>query len=297
MKITIAALLLLILGYVPGFPGKESITENVKKKIQINTVASEDNLIVTPSKIDDLSQPMNYSTAAYIADPKTGYVFFEKNSQERLPMASTTKLVTAIIVLEKLDPNQTLEVTKVQNRPLDVLMGLSVGDKLKTSELLHGLLIESAADAARTLASNASGSEEEFVADMNEFTQKFNLKDTQFTNAVGYDDTSHYSSAEDLYKIAKIALLNPMISEIVAKISYTAHSEQGKPYYLDNTNKLLSNPHYHGIKTGTTFAANECLISLYKYDDKEMISVILGSDNRFPETDNLIEWTKKTFTW
>jgi len=132
---------------------------------------------------------------------------------------------------------------------------------------------------------------------MNEKAAEYGLPDTQFVAVVAHDTSGHYSTAKDLYRLSRIALANKTIAGIVAKKSYVARAESGKTYYLSNTNQLLANSRYSGVKTGTTYSAGECLISLYNDGQKKIIGVVLGSNSRFYETESIIEWTRKAFKW
>jgi D-alanyl-D-alanine carboxypeptidase len=161
---------------------------------------------------------------------------------------------------------------------------------------MHGLLIESGADAALTI-SNELGGEQQFVALMNEKAALLGLKDTQFTNSVGYDDEGHYSTAQDLVRLGRIALTSPTIADIVQKPKYTLTDEAGRKYSLVNTNKLLSDKRIKGIKTGTTFEAGECLVTLYDDGEKKILGVVLNSPDRFSETSQILSWAKQTFAW
>jgi D-alanyl-D-alanine carboxypeptidase (penicillin-binding protein 5/6) len=206
-------------------------------------------------------------------------------------------LMTALIVVENAKLTDIVTVPILVTQPLDTNMGLAVGDKITVNDLLHGLLIESGADASLALSNFVAGSEQKFVALMNERAAKLGIKDTQFTNSIGHDDTGHYSTASDIVKISRVALSNPQIAEIVSKKSYTATSTEGKKYFLSNTNLLLGTPYYMGIKTGTTFMAGQCLSSIYDDGVRRVYGVVLGSFSRFTETEDILEWTKRSYTW
>ena len=302
MPSQIYALALIVLAALPSFGYKTDLenrvtTELIGKPKTISQVATKSTNPVIPIKSDSLAERTSYSKAAYFIDLSSGEVLFAKNENEKLPMASTTKLMTALIALEKLKSDQIITVPTLHTLPLDSVMGLTAGDKVSVSELMHGLLIESGADAAETLAIATSGSENQFVALMNEKASMFNLTNTQFTNVVGHDATGHYSTAKDLSKLARIAMSNKQIAEIVGERSYVASSEAGKKYYLTNTNLLIGTPGYIGVKTGTTYQAGECLISLYDDGERKILGVVITSPDRFGETQDIIEWTKRVFSW
>lgn len=289
--------LLFFLSLLPSFDGKSAIEQKLRDDFASEKVitSAETKKIQVPDKKENFNPENFYADSIMFSDYDTGYIFYQKNADLRLPIASTTKLMTALIIVEKTDMDKVVTVGTLRTRPFDSVMGLEAGDRLTVSELLHGLLIESGADAAQVLETSVANSEAEFVALMNERASELGLTETQFTNSVGYDDTGHYSTAIDMTKLAKISLLNPKIAAIVQKISYTARNEKGGTYLLSNTNKLLDGVFYKGVKTGTTYSAGECLISLYQEGDSKIIGVVLGSPARFTQTNNIITWTKNNF--
>lgn len=289
-------LLLIFIGLLPSFELKNNADQNLKEYFYKEKVTPNINIDV-PEEANNFIPKEISAQAGLFVDAESGKILAQKNKDQRLPMASTTKMMTAILTVKHLDLNKTINVGSFVTHPLDTTMGLSVGDRLTTKELLHGLLIQSGSDAAQVLAKEVAGSEEAFVAMMNEEASYLKLSDTQFTNPVGYDDVNHYSTASDLAKLGKVFLLNNTLAEISSKRSYTATSIDGKKYYLLNTNKLLNNTTYKGIKTGTTFDAGECLVSLYEQEDQKIIGVLLNSPSRFTETSEIIEWTKHNFLW
>jgi D-alanyl-D-alanine carboxypeptidase (penicillin-binding protein 5/6) len=129
---------------------------------------------------------------------------------------------------------------------------------------------------------------------MNEKATILGLENTQFTNPVGWDETGHYSTVHDLAILTKVALTNPTIKEIVAKKTARIVTGNGRTYILTSTNLLLDG-HFLGAKTGTTYAAGECLASYYRDDDKEIVGVILNSPNRFSETKDIVDWVNSNF--
>lgn len=296
-------IILIFLSILPGF-GNKNIIENYAKQGISNTVTEGTktekvalDIPSVPEKNDPYAQISIASDAAVFIDVDSGKILYEKSKDARLPMASTTKLMTALVVYEKLGMDKVVTVPTLTTRPLDSVMGISAGQQFKVSELMHGLLIESGSDAAHTLAVAAGGDEHRFVALMNEKAALLGLTNTQYTNSVGYDDTNHYSSAYDLAKLAKIALKNKVISDITAKTSYVATSESGQRFPLSNTNKLLNGTTYKGLKTGTTLVAGECLVSYYENGNQKIIGVVLKSPSRFYETDKVIQWVRNTFKY
>ncbi len=296
-------ILLIVISILPSSSFKTNIDNFAKRKIaktiDQSNIRDDINVLIpqVPEKNILYEKITVGAKSAVFIDRDSGEILFEKNMNSRLPMASTTKLMTALIVYENLKMDEIITVPKLTTRPLDSVMGIKEGQKFTTLDLLHGLLIESGSDAANTLVTTVSNNENSFAALMNEKASLFGLTNTQFTNSIGYDSSGHYTTAYDLAKLSKIFLENKLLSNIVSKSSYIATSESGEKFYLNNTNQLLNGSTYKGLKTGTTFSAGECLISYYEKDNQKIIGVVLNSPSRFYESDKIIKWAKNNFTW
>ncbi len=248
--------------------------------------------------IDARIQPPKIGAHSVIAlDYDSGQVLYQKNIHERVPPASTTKMMTALASEEKFQPADLL-VVYPQALVGGSVMGLSAGEKLTFRSLLYGMLLNSGNDAAYTLALNYPGGFDAFVARMNEKAKEFGLLDTHFVNPVGFDNPAHYSSAYDLSQIAKIVAQDPQLSKIVAtKETSVEGMGEIKPHILKNLNQLLSEDGVLGIKTGFTQEAGESLVGLVERKNHKVITVVLNSKDRFVETKNLMDWVYQNFTW
>lgn len=223
----------------------------------------------------------------------TGKILFEKNLNKMMYPASTTKLMTAILVLEKC---QLTDVATVGNSAVDSVPAgystayLQKGEKLTIEQLLHVLLIPSANDAANVLAEHVGGSIANFANMMNSKAKEIGCENTNFKNPSGIHDENHYSTAYDLSLIAKHAMQFQTIKDIVQKTVYNLpktdkYNSDNRIFY--NTNLLLSHhspddyyyPYATGLKTGYTNPAKDCIIATAKKDDLELIAVILGSED------------------
>lgn len=223
-----------------------------------------------------------------------GEVFAQAADTER-PIASLTKLMTALIILE----NHALdEVVKIPGGILTVegkKAWLMENERITVENLLKILLISSANDAALALAIFDSGSEAAFVEKMNARATTLGLVHTHFQNSHGLDEEEHYSSARDLALLTAFLLRErrSVFREIINTKEAVVSSVSGNVYPLETTNDLLySDPYVFGVKTGTTDEAGECLISLIKRDGREILFVVLGSTARFRDTEVL---TKEFF--
>ena len=209
--------------------------------------------------------PLISGTAAYLIDADTGRMLYSLHSSQPLPMASTTKIMTAIVVLEhaNLDQGVIVQQSDLEQVPPDAsTAGLVAGDYFRLRTLLYALLLPSGTDAAIVIARVVAGSTTSFVALMNQKAQLLHLTHTHFSSPHGYSDANHYSSAADLVSLTRYALRNPLFAAIVAQVAYTVRpSRYTHAYQWDNTNALLSSyPGADGVKTGWTSAAGVCLV-------------------------------------
>lgn len=242
--------------------------------------------------------PQVMANSLAVIDVDSGAILWEKNSQIATSPASTTKMMTALISLENYRLDQILLVGDLSNVEGQKIK-LKKGEKLTVENLLYGLLVASANDAAAVLAQNFPGGEQGFVWAMNQKVIEIGLKNTHFANPVGYDDTNHYSSAQDLGKIAIIAIKNPEIVKIVATEKITLTDITGKIQHpIMNVNTLVGKlPGVKGVKTGWTQVAGECLVSLVERDGHQVVISLLGSKDRFKETEAIIDWVFGNFAW
>ncbi|MBQ6633047.1 MAG: D-alanyl-D-alanine carboxypeptidase [Ruminococcus sp.] len=214
--------------------------------------------------------------AAVVMDAESGELVFSKNAKLRLPMASTTKIMSALIVLEQdgLDEPFTVDVRAVDTE--GSTMGLEKGDRVTLRELCAGMLLPSGNDAANAAAYRVSGSIEGFVELMNEKAQKMGLSDTHFVTPSGLDDYTddHYSSAADMASLAAFAVKNEDFRAVCSKGSMSL-PVSGKKLY--NTNKLLGSCEgVFGVKTGFTDKAGRCLVSACERKGKTLVCVTLN---------------------
>lgn len=242
--------------------------------------------------------PSFSARSVLIKDLNTQALLFQKDTNLQLPIASTTKIMTALVGTEYFRPNSVLTAsTSASIRGARV--GLSYGEQLNFRSLLYGMLLNSGNDAAYDIAENYSGGVAGFVKAMNQKTSGLGLTNTRFDNPAGFDSPNHYSSALDLSKITEEALKNPELVKIFAtKETQVLSLDKKQKYNLVNLNRLLSSVNgVLGVKTGYTDAAKENLVGLVERDGHRIITVVLGSDDRFGETEKLIEWVYKNYTW
>lgn len=220
----------------------------------------------------------NISAKSAIAiEASTGRILYEKNPNEKVPMASTTKIMTAIIALEQNLMDDTVIVSNNAAWTGGSSVNLKSGDEIELSELMYGLMLNSGNDAAVAIAEHTSGTVLEFAKLMNEKAKELGAFNTNFVTPHGLDSPEHYSTAYDMAIITKYALNNPTLRKLVSTSHYTMKFKNGKTKELSNTNPLLSfYQGANGVKTGYTGLAGKCLVASAKRDDMEIIAVLLG---------------------
>lgn len=216
--------------------------------------------------------------SAVLIDAESGRVLFSHNKDERLPMASTTKIMTALIALEQTDADKSFAVKASDVAVEGSSMGLLPGDKVTLRILAQGMLLASGNDAANAAAVRVADSVPAFIKLMNERARELGLKNTSFMTPSGLDGEKHYSTAYDMAMLAREALKNPDFAEICGKTSIAA--EYGNPPYkrwLSNHNRLLKSLEgATGVKTGFTKKAGRCLVSSAERDGVSLICATLS---------------------
>lgn len=245
-----------------------------------------------------VSFPVLSAQGAIAVDLASGVTLYEKNSSATLLPASTTKIVTALVAMDTFGLDQVLTVPKGANVD-GQKMGLYIGEQMKTIDLLYGLLVYSANDAAMTLALDYPGGYGAFIDAMNQKAKDLSMVNSHFENPVGLDGTSQTTTAKDLLRVSEVAMRNSIFSKIVGTKSVTVTDITGKSkYYLTNVNELLGTiPGVMGVKTGWTENARENLVTYLERDGHKIIIVVLGSQDRFGETKELINWILGNYNW
>ncbi|MDD5415623.1 MAG: D-alanyl-D-alanine carboxypeptidase [Candidatus Daviesbacteria bacterium] len=251
-----------------------------------------------PPVVGSLPVPIVSARAVFIEDLATNTILYQKDADTPLPIASTTKIMTALVGVEYFKQNSILTIGSSANIP-GSRVGLVSGENLSFRSLLYGMLLNSGNDAAFALAENYPGGVLSFISAMNKKVLELNLHSTHFDNPAGFDSPNHYSSAADLAKITKEALKNSQLARIFAtKETNIVSLDKRYSHQLFNLNKLLTQINgVLGIKTGTTDQAKENLVTLIERDGHRVLIIILGSNDRFGETTRLIDWTYTNVTW
>ena len=236
--------------------------------------------------------PSLSAVSAILMEGESGAVVLEKNARTRLPMASTTKIMTALVAIELAAPDTVIRVDERAVGTEGSSIYLCVGEELTLEELLYALMLESANDAAVAIAIGVSGSEAAFVDAMNAKADSLGLRDTHFANPHGLDAEAHYTTAYELAQIARVALQNPLLKTIVSTRKTTIpHQETDGVRLLVNHNKMLRQ--YDGcigLKTGYTQKSGRCLVSAAERDGVTMISVTIDSPDDWNDHTKLLDY-------
>ena len=260
------------------------VQENEKKEIE--ETASE------------YSRPTINSRKYVIYDRLSGRCIYGKDENKQIAMASTTKIMTILIVLEHCKLTDVVTMDKKAAKTGGSRLGLSEGDKVTVNDLLYGLMLRSGNDAAVALAIHTAGSVEKFAQLMNDKAKELGLKNTHFVTPHGLDNPEHYTTAFELAKLTDYALKNEKVLEIV-KTRTTTININGYNRQISNTNELLGNVEgVYGVKTGFTNNAGRCLVTAVKRGDMDLIIVVIGADtrkDRAKDSMKLIEYAYKKY--
>ena len=235
-------------------------------------------------------RPVVKAAALYMVELQSGRVLLEKNSTRRLPPASLTKIMTALIALEAAPFQQ---VVKIDRRALGHRSSLKfqAGEEFLLRDLLTAMLVSSANDACEAIAWHVGGDTDRFVTMMNERAEKMGLKDTHFANPCGFDAPGHYSTVVDLAKLTEQALRVPEISMMVRTATRDIATVDGtRRVSLNSTNELLLDPDVTGVKTGYTNKAGRCLIASMFKDGNRLLLVGLNVRDRWEQAAKLLRY-------
>jgi D-alanyl-D-alanine carboxypeptidase (penicillin-binding protein 5/6) len=248
-----------------------------KKQLAIVGAVLSSLALLEPSPASSQARPpVIGARSAVLVDTDDGHVLFARAPNARRPIASTTKLMTALLALERFPLRKRLHAATYHAAAAESIIGLRPGERISVGDLLRALLLESANDAAVTLARGAAGSVSRFVDEMNERARELGLANTHYANPVGLDQSGNFSSALDLSRLARRLLRNATFAEIVdlpqARLGTGSH-----PRMVDNRNDLVARvPWINGVKTGHTLGAGYVLVGSGTRKGAQLVSVVLG---------------------
>ena len=279
--------------------------ENVTKELSKIPTELENNLSTfaddnkngmesSNSNVLNILPPVLEAKAFLVMDVKSDQVLFSQNPDMQLPPASLTKIMTAVVAIEEYNLSKTVVVPEKCVGLNGSSIGFKANEVFTMEDLLYGLLVKSGADAACAVANISS--EAEFLVKMNAKAKEIGLEKTVFQNEIGFDaENNQLTSVEDIRKLSLYALNISTFRKIVGTKNATIKNlNTGTVYAFQNTNDLLFTiPGTVGIKTGTTEKAGQCLTYLYQNRDREILVVLLGSQDRFKDTTALLNWANE----
>lgn len=288
-KVYIISLFLMFYFLMMPISFADDIDEEIDENIEII------NETIETSK-NNSEEPIINSRKYVIYDRNSKRIVYGKNSNTKCAMASTTKIMTAIIVLEKADINKEVIIDSKAAGTGGSRLGLKKNDRITIRDLLYGLMLRSGNDAAIALATEVGGSTDGFANLMNEKIADLKLKNTHFVTPHGLDNPEHYTTAEELAVITDYALNNDLFREIVGTKSHTI-SINGISRTINNTNELLGVlDGVVGVKTGFTSGAGRCLVTEVIRGDRDLITVVLGADTKRDRTRDSIKLINYVFS-
>ena len=238
--------------------------------------------------------PPVLASSAILIDARTGRTLYQKNADQPRQVASTQKLLTALIVAEQDPLDEPVRVAREDTVVEPTKLGLRVGESYSRRQLMRAMMVKSANDCAAALARSHSGSTGAFAVEMDRLASRCGATSSHFVNPHGLP-ARQYSTARDMARVAFRAYRNPDLREAMAMRSYCFHYANGKLCFLDPTNRLLlRSPFFNGMKTGYTESAGKCLISSYSKGGRELILVQLGSHapRIFDDAQRMVAWAE-----
>ncbi len=267
-------------------PGRTN-AEAAQRPRAIDRIESKDGGYIYPS-----GAPSIHAKSAIMVDANSGKVLYYKNPDMVGPVASTQKIITAMLAIEEgLNDRVTIASSDTWVEPTKLY--LKAGDSYTRSQLVNAILVRSSNDAAEALARDIAGSRAAFAARMNAYARRCGANNTRFVNPHGLPASGQYSTARDLAKIAYFAYRDPTLRRMVNQRGYRFRYADGRTKYLESTNHNLGvTPTINGMKTGYTRASGKCLITTASYQGDDIILVQLGSRTQyiFKDAERLITW-------
>ncbi|MBI4495293.1 MAG: D-alanyl-D-alanine carboxypeptidase [Chloroflexi bacterium] len=254
-----------------------------------------------PRSLQQLRPPELAARAAVLLDAETGEVLYAKSPHDQLAIASLTKMVTALVAVERAPLSQPIRATKLSYSVPSVI-GLDPGDTLTLEQILYGLILKSGNDAALAIAENLGGSSgqasiDHFVELMNQKVRQLGLHDTHFVNPNGLDADGHYSSAYDVAQVARAFMRVPILARI-AGTRYYAIPAPPVEWIFQNINGLLYGfPGADGVKTGYEDRAGRCIAASATQGGHRLIAVVLNSDVYYVDAANLLHYGFTNYAW
>lgn len=304
LTIIVVSLVLANVFFVVEFYEKDKITAAVSEPQILNTsqayILPVSETSYLPILDSNFERPVVAAKSALVFNVKSGKYLYQKNIKDKLPIASLTKLLTAAVILENFDLDQTVTITGEVLKIDGEKQTLYKGEKITVENLLKMIIIESSNDAAEALSLFALGEGLNLIDLMNQRAEALGMLNSLFLDSAGLNDEA-YSTAEDMAKLVKYTMQFPLIWNFSVEKDAVINSYDGAiQHSIKNTNQLLGVlPDIVGGKTGYTDGALGCMILVVDIPEgnDKIISIIIGSSDRFGDAERIINWTKSAYRW
>ncbi len=252
--------------------------------------------LLLPATASAAERPVIAAPEAIVVDAQTGDVAFSKDPDDRRPIASTTKLMTALLTLEHGGLRDTVTAPRYRAAPAEVVLGLTKGEQIKEIDLLRALLVISANDSAVALATHIGGDVPTFVNEMNRRAQQLGLSNTHYANPIGLDDPGNYSSARDLARLTRTLRKYKVFRHIVNTNSLTLASGTNHNTLVNRNTLLAEYPWIDGVKTGYTSSAGNVLVASGTKRGVHLIAVVIGATSKAARNQQAVQLLTYGFT-
>jgi serine-type D-Ala-D-Ala carboxypeptidase (penicillin-binding protein 5/6) len=280
---------------VPATRSAASVTPEIAvaaKPVAHKGAVRPETLLEAHALVRHAFSPRLGAKAAIVVDEDTGRVIWAYHAHERRPVASTTKIMTALLALKRLRPNDLVTVDAAVTRVPLVREGLHAGEEVQAWKIFYSLLLYSGNDDALQLAITAGGSKPEFLADMNDEARRLGLHDTHFVSPSGVIDKGNYSSAWDLAALTRVAMRNARFRAIVRtpvkRVKWAAPTYS--KIYINNNRMLRTYPGANGVKTGYTHKSGPCLVASATRNGVSLIAVVLDDPGMYDDATRLLDF-------
>ena len=296
-KLALAGVAVLAVGLVPNW--EHQLTSLHKLQVLGKDRGAQVDVHAAPELAAYVEQPQISAREALAYDFQSGSILFTHNFDERTPIASLTKIVTTLVILDSGKVNDIVEIQEVDTKIIGANTGLVVGERIAVTELLKAMLIASHNDATIALARHVGGTQENFVRLMNQKAADLGMQNTHFVNPVGLDEPGAYSTAQDLVLALRPFLANEHIARIVrTKETEIKAQNLAFAHKIKTTNKLLlEDESIVGVKTGYTTEAKGNLVIRSIKDKADVIVIVLGSDDREADSRKILDWVTTVYRW
>jgi serine-type D-Ala-D-Ala carboxypeptidase (penicillin-binding protein 5/6) len=296
-KILIASVCILAIGLIPNW--ENELKQLNKLQVLGRKTTRISDTTAAPELIAIADQPKLTANSALAYDHNSGSILFTLDFDDKLPIASLTKIISALVVIDSGKINDVVTITKEDTLVIGANSGLVTGEKILASDLMKAMLIASHNDSTYALTRYVGGTKEDFVDLMNQKAVTLGMNNTNFTNPVGFDAPEHYSTCQDLVLALREFLKNPFLDGIVKTQETEIKSIDGEyTHPIKTTNKLmLEDSSIIGVKTGYTTEAKGNLIIRSVEGDADVVTIVLGSDDREGDTRKILDWIHTVYKW